>query len=285
MRKLGIIHIGFTIVLLLCFSCDSGGAKEQGKPIVAKASQSPDPVVRSESVTCTQPAQAGGEVFYRGDGGVANDVVATSCISCHNGSNSDTPAIDKYSTESRRLVESVLVSGKVSQHASLVLTTSQQSLLQAWYFGGGRLGDASSVSADPDSLPVVDATKLSQFAACDFTKGVISETDTLLRPTGFKTCQSQGKVYDHFAKSCHQATFETAWCNKPGITEHFSKTESTFSEMLADVESQGYRIDQCGVLDGNRIVYLVRTSGQSTSTVIEAKWYPSSNAAFGFQRP
>jgi len=99
------------------------------------------------------------------------------------------------------------------------------------------------------------------------------KTDTwlqLLDPPKKAECHTQGLVYDRGKDECHiVAKLSNMECTPYNATQAFQKFDNTAPDYFAMLLTLGWKFDQCGLVKGKPIVFLVRPNTKSAQPEIE----------------
>jgi len=97
-----------------------------------------------------------------------------------------------------------------------------------------------------------------------------SDYSKTLNPAKLTECHDEGLLYDRRAKDCHTATFGSTFsCNWEGVKEAFGEIAGT--ETLLALEGDRFQVDQCGEIDGDPLVLLIRTDQSSGELKLDYK--------------
>lgn len=192
-------------------------------------------------------------------------IVQTKCLTCHGPGNKPP---DLTSFEQVRMSVSGIMSiltTETEPHDNL--TTAEKRKIQAWvtagtpeYLNGSTTGGGTtSIGGGTTSIGGVtdpcNPTGSTTFGGTTTGSSTALDWEDMINPPLLKECQARGQVYDRGGEKCHKARLATTYqCTRQGIIDKFKAMRVDISPNMAQVEGEGYQIDQCGEFNNEPLV-------------------------------
>lgn len=188
-------------------------------------------------------------------------IVSNKCGSCHQPGNKQ-PELDTFQklAANATAVVSAIESDRMPPGGD-GLSTAERRKIKAWVAAGFPQSSMSPTTG----LSTSSTTSNGSVNPCDQTTGVgtttsgnIDTTDgwnELINPPALNDCHNRSLVYDRSGEKCLKARIATSYqCTHQGVLDKFKAVKVDITSNLAQIEADGYVIDQCGEYNNEPIV-------------------------------
>lgn len=184
-------------------------------------------------------------------------ILDNKCMNCHvPGKNP--PELDTFQKVKSSAIDTIRVVEKDRMPPHDNLTTAEIRKIRAWVdagapeYAGSSNSNNNTTGANPcDQSTTTGSTTTGTTTGTDSAEG----WQDLINPPLLKECHNKGVVYDRTGEKCHKAKIATSYlCTHQGIVDKFKALSVDITTNIAQIEADGYQIDQCGEFNNEPIV-------------------------------
>lgn len=158
--------------------------------------------------------------------------------------------------------------GKTFSAEQLKLTSDYAATLAAPKPDEGKKGDDKKATGD-DEIPEECLLPEDKPKSGDPVDGD-PKLEKVLKPAKLTECHDKSLMYDRRTKDCNAATLGGDYeCNWTGVKAKFKNIAP--EKTLLDLEAGKWQVDQCGVLEGDPLVFLVKIEASDDVIDLQVK--------------